>query len=101
MAVASQTALSISNANSFKKLQESEQKHRTLVETIRDIVYTIDLKGRFTYVSPMVANITGYADKELLGREFSDIVLRVLNPGRLQHMRLRSSPRMKSLFLLN
>jgi PAS domain S-box-containing protein len=74
MAVASQTALSISNANSFKKLQESEQKHRTLVETIRDIVYTIDLKGRFTYVSPMVANITGYADKELLGREFSEIV---------------------------
>jgi len=74
MAVASQTALSISNAKSFQQLQESEKKHRTLVETIRDIVYTIDLKGRFTYVSPMVTYITGYADKELLGRRFIEII---------------------------
>jgi PAS domain S-box-containing protein len=74
MAVASQTALSIANARSFQKLQESEKKHRTLVETIRDIVYTIDLEGRFTYISPMVAIITGYEDKELLGRKFTEIV---------------------------
>jgi PAS domain S-box-containing protein len=74
MAVASQTALSIVNARSFQKLQESEKKHRTLVETIRDIVYTIDLEGRFTYVSPMVEMITGYSDKELLGRKFLEIV---------------------------
>ena len=74
MAVASQTALSIANARSFQKLQESEQKHRTFVETIRDIVYTIDLEGRFTYVSPMVAVITGYSDKELIGREFIEII---------------------------
>jgi PAS domain S-box-containing protein len=74
MAVASQTALSIANARSFQKLQESEKKHRTLVETIRDIVYTIDLEGRFTYVSPMVALITGYTDKELLGRDFIEII---------------------------
>jgi len=74
MAVASQTALSIINARSYRKLQESEKKHRTLVETIRDIVYTIDLEGKFTYVSPMVASITGYADKELIGRDFIEIV---------------------------
>jgi PAS domain S-box-containing protein len=74
MAVASQTALSIANAKSFQQLQESEKKHRTLVETIQDIVYTIDLEGRFTYVSPMVAGITGYTDKELLGRGFIEII---------------------------
>ncbi len=74
MAVASQTALSIANARSFQKLQESEKKHRTLVETIRDIVYTVDLEGRFTYVSPMVATIAGYADTELLGKHFIEIV---------------------------
>jgi len=74
MAVASQTALSIANVRSFQKLQESEKKHRTFVETIRDIVYTIDLDGRFTYVSPMIAVITGYTDKELLGRDFIEII---------------------------
>ena len=74
MAVASQMALSIANARSFQKLQESEKKHRTLVETIRDIVYTVDLNGRFTYVSPLVGVVTGYADNELLGREFTEII---------------------------
>ena len=74
MAVAAQTALSIAHARAFQKLQESEKKHRTLVETISDIVYTVDLEGRFTYVSPMIEVITGYADSELLGRKFIEIV---------------------------
>ena len=74
MAVASQTALSIAHAKAFHNLQESEEKHRTLVETIRDIVYTVDLEGRFTYVSPMIEVITGYTESELYGIQFSEIV---------------------------
>jgi len=74
MAIASQTGLSIAHAKAFQKLQESEKKHRTLVETIRDIVYTLDLDGKFTYISPMVEVITGYEHKELLGRSFIEIV---------------------------
>ncbi len=74
MAVASQTALSIAHARAYRKLLESEKKHRTLVETINDIVYTVDLEGRFTYVSPMVKLITEYTDEQLLGREFIEII---------------------------
>lgn len=74
MAVASQTALNIAHARAYQKLQESETKHRTFIETIRDIVYTIDLEGRFTYVSPMVEVITGYTDSELYERQFIEIV---------------------------
>jgi PAS domain S-box-containing protein len=74
MAVASQTGLGIANARSFEKLQNSEKKYRTLIETIQDIVYTVDLDNRFTYVSPMVENISGYAGKELIGLDFIEIV---------------------------
>ena len=74
MAIASQTGLSIAHAKAFQKLQESEKKHRSLVETIRDIVYTVDLDGKFTYISPMVETITGHKDIELLGRDFTEIV---------------------------
>ena len=74
MAVASQTAVSIAHARAFQKLQESERKHRTLVETVRDIVYTVDLVGRFTYVSPIAEVITGYDSEELIGRNFIEIV---------------------------
>ncbi len=92
MAVASQTALSIANARSFQKLKESEKKHRTLVETIRDIVYTVDLDGRFTYVSPMVSNITGYTEKELLGRKFTEII----NPLHIDDVLQRFAEGLKS-----
>ena len=74
MAIASQTGLSIAHAKAFQKLHESEKKHRVLVETIRDIVYTVDMEGRFTYISPMVEGITGFKDKELVGRNFLEIV---------------------------
>ncbi len=70
MAVAAQTALSIAHARAFQQLQESEKKHRTLVETIRDIVYTIDLEGRFTYLSPMVETVTGFSSNELIAGFF-------------------------------
>jgi len=73
-AVASQTAISIAHARAYQKLHASEKKHRTLVETIRDIVYTVDLEGRFTYVSPMAEIITGYPEQELIGRQFIEII---------------------------
>jgi PAS domain S-box-containing protein len=77
IAVAAQTALSIAHARAFQQLQESEKKHRTLVETIRDIVYTIDLEGRFTYISPMVEIVIGFSSNELIGEHFIEI----LSPG--------------------
>ena len=75
MAIASQTAVSIANARSFHKLEESEKKHRTLVETIRDIVYTVDTEGRFTYVSPMAEIITGYSTSDIIGQKFEDVII--------------------------
>src|SRR5205085_2098835 len=33
-------------------LRQSEERYRTLVEEMNDVVYTFDLEGRFTYVSP-------------------------------------------------
>ncbi|MDX1702071.1 MAG: PAS domain S-box protein, partial [Melioribacteraceae bacterium] len=74
MAMSSQTAISIMGVRAFQDLKESEKKHRTLVETIRDIVYTVDMEGRFTYLSPMAEVITGYKDNELIGRPFIDII---------------------------
>jgi len=61
----------------YEKLLESEKKHRTLVETIKDVVYTVDLQGRFTYVSPNIEKMTGYKSRALIGEHFFEI----LSPG--------------------
>ncbi|MBW2467242.1 MAG: PAS domain S-box protein [Deltaproteobacteria bacterium] len=74
MAVASQIALNIAHARAYQNLQESEKKHRILIETIRDIVYTVDLQNRFTYISPIIENITGYTYGDLRGKQFYEIV---------------------------
>jgi PAS domain S-box-containing protein len=74
-AVAAQTVIGIMNVRAYQDLRSSEEKHRTLVETIRDIVYTVDLEGRFTYISPMAEIIAGYSTSDLIGRKFEDVII--------------------------
>jgi len=67
MGVASQTAISIINAMSFQKLQESEEKYRTILESIEEGYYEIDLEGNFTFVNDSMCEILGSAKSELIG----------------------------------
>ena len=49
-------------------VRKSEEKHRALVEGISHIIFTTDIKGRFTYVSPVIQQVLGYSAKELIGK---------------------------------
>ena len=48
-------------------LRKSEEKYRRLIENIKDeyVLYSHDVNGVFTYVSPSVESILGYAHTEL------------------------------------
>ncbi len=48
-------------------LRESEERYRTIIETMEDGYYEVDLAGNFTYVNEAMAQLTGYSAKELLG----------------------------------
>jgi PAS domain S-box-containing protein len=67
MGIASQTAISIINAISFNKLQESEEKYRNILESIEEGYYEIDLEGNFTFVNDSMCEILGRAKSELIG----------------------------------
>jgi len=56
------------------KVRKSEEKHRALVEGISHIIFTTDLKGRYTYVSPVIKTLFGYSPDELIGKHFYSIV---------------------------
>jgi PAS domain S-box-containing protein len=48
--------------------RESKLKYDLLAQNIRDVVWTLDLNGRITYVSPSVTAITGYSPEEYYAR---------------------------------
>ncbi len=67
MGLASQTALNIVGAMSFQKLQESEEKYRTILEGIAEGYFETDLAGNFTFFNDSLCSILGYPRNELMG----------------------------------
>ncbi len=53
-------------------LQESEAKYRFLAEKMNDIVWTMDLALRTTYVSPSIARALGFTPEERMAQDPKD-----------------------------
>jgi PAS domain S-box-containing protein len=70
--VASQTALSMVNALSFSKLQESEEKYRTIIENTEEGYFEIDLSGKLTFFNDSLCVISGFSQGELKGMHYRD-----------------------------
>jgi PAS domain S-box-containing protein len=75
MGVASQTAISIANAHSFSKLQVSEEKYRSILESIDDGYFEVDLTGNLTFLNGSTCRMLGYGrNNELLGMNYSQFM---------------------------
>lgn len=55
------------------ELKVSEERFRSLVLTIPDVVYRIDREGSFTFLNSAVEQL-GYAPEDLIGEHFSKII---------------------------
>lgn len=49
-----------------KALQKSEEKYRTILDSIEDGYFEVDLKGRFTFFNPCIAAILERTQQQLL-----------------------------------
>jgi PAS domain S-box-containing protein len=57
------------------QLKESEEKYRTILETIEEAYYEVDLAGNFTFTNEAAERLLGYSRGELLGmndRQYTD-----------------------------
>jgi PAS domain S-box-containing protein len=57
-----------------EELRKSEEKYRSLVENINAVIYSADVKGRITYLSPVVESFHGRSPVEFGGQHFSSFV---------------------------
>jgi PAS domain S-box-containing protein len=56
------------------RLRESEDKYRQLVENINAVIYSVDVNGVTTYISPMFESLFGLSPSELVGKPFADFI---------------------------
>ena len=56
-------------------LRESEEKYRFLTENIQDVIWAVDMEGRFTYISPAIEKLTGFTPEEVIAMPINEFVL--------------------------
>ena len=69
MGIVSQTAVSITNAISFQRIRESEERYRTILQSMEEGYYELDINGRFTFFNDSLCQILGYSRDELMGTD--------------------------------
>ena len=62
------------------ELKRSEQRYRQLFDSISDLLYTQDLRGRFVTVNPAMIEAFGYDAAEIIGRPASDFMAEKSRP---------------------
>jgi len=77
-------------------LRRSEQKYRELINNINDVIFTVDLNGTITYLSPSAQTIFPDASA-LIGRNFLEIV----DPQDLELVRRAWTDVLNNLLLAN
>ncbi|MBN2007282.1 MAG: PAS domain S-box protein [Anaerolineae bacterium] len=63
-----------------EQLRESEARYRLLADHAVDVIWTMDLEGRFTYMSPSVERLRGYTAEEVVATTLEQ----VLTPSSLE-----------------
>ncbi|HDQ03137.1 MAG TPA: PAS domain S-box protein [Deltaproteobacteria bacterium] len=52
-------------------IRQSEEKYRTILETMQESYFEVDLAGNLTYVNPAMHTGLGFAKEELIGKHYS------------------------------
>ena len=57
-----------------ERLRASAERYRLLVDRANDIIFNIDLHGRFTFVNPTASRLMKYPEEQLIGMHFRELI---------------------------
>ncbi len=55
-------------------MRDSEHKYRSVVDSVREIIFQRDIAGAWTFLNPAWTEITGFSISESLGKQFLEFV---------------------------
>ena len=64
------TQIAVDRRKNVKKLKDSEERFRLMVDASPDIIWEIDNEGNFTYISSQCYADLGYTPEEMVGKSF-------------------------------
>lgn len=83
-----------------KLLEESRQQYKSLFEYSPDIVYMFDLEGLVTNVNAQFEVITGYTQKEMIGKHFTYILPEHDHSAAIKYLTKVTSDKIPQMFEL-
>lgn len=57
-----------------RNLRRSKDRYKSLVENVSEAIFNVDMHGYFTYISPVITKLFGYAPREWVGKSFGIFV---------------------------
>jgi two-component system, cell cycle sensor histidine kinase and response regulator CckA len=72
--VSAHIAMAVERKRSDEALQRSEERYRTLVDGVQDVIFATDSGGRLTALNHAFDVITGWSRAEWLGRPFDGLL---------------------------
>ncbi len=60
--------------NAEKAVKDSERKYRMIAQNAVDIIFTMDMEFRFTYISPSVERMRGYSVEEAMAQSLDQVL---------------------------
>jgi len=67
--------------DAHEKTRVSQENYKSLVEDINDVIFSINEKGIFTYVSPRIEHFTDFTPQEVIGKSFHEFIADDDDPG--------------------
>ncbi len=62
-------------------LRDSEQRYRTVIQSVQEVLFQIDPEGRWTFLNPAWTAITGFEVADTLGGAWAESVVTEERPG--------------------
>jgi sigma-B regulation protein RsbU (phosphoserine phosphatase) len=57
-----------------QSLRESEQRYRTVVNNLKEVILQMDREGNISFLNPAWQNITGFTHEDTLGKNFLEFI---------------------------